>query len=275
MENVILIHNEDRSLTAEVLPEFGGMITRLQVERRDVLYLDETGFPDSPFTAGGIPVLFPFAGKTKNDTYEIEGKKFYMPKHGLVKNRAFSIKDQTESTVTLWVKEDEVLLSRNYPFFHTLEISYQIIKDTLIITARIENYSRQPMPHALGWHPYFKTSNRKHIKLIHHMEVHYDYVHEKDLQSPDSIELDKDWDDIFCEPKIGEYSLVNPLDGYELRCIMDKSYKTIVVYTGKPGSVCVEPWCWIPDSINHGRMLEWIPAGKSMDYVLKYQLKAL
>jgi galactose mutarotase-like enzyme len=100
MENVILIHNEDRSLTAEVSPEYGGMITTLQVERRDVLYLDETGFPDSPFTTGGIPVMFPFAGKTKNDTYEIEGMKFYMPKHGLVKNRAFSIKDQTERTVT-------------------------------------------------------------------------------------------------------------------------------------------------------------------------------
>jgi galactose mutarotase-like enzyme len=275
MEKTILIQNEDRSIKAEILPDYGGMVVRLQVDGHDVLYFDETGITDSPLTSGGIPVLFPFAGKTKNDTYEIGGKKFYMPMHGLVKNRSFAIKDLSGSSITLWIKEDETILSRNYPFFHTLEITYQIKKDTLVITARVENHSQQPMPHAIGWHPYFKASDGKQIKLTHYMEIHYDYVHLKDFEAPESIELNKDWDDVFCQPQRGEYSLVNTLDGYKVRCIMDKAYRTIVVYTGKPGSVCVEPWCGIPDSIHNGRMLEWIPAGKSKDYVLKFQLKAL
>ena len=275
MENAILIQNEDGSLTAEVLPDYGGMIARLRVGGRDVLFLDESLLVASPFLAGGIPILFPFAGKTKHDTYEIEGKKYIMPMHGLVKNRTFAVKGQSECAVTLWVNADDAILSRNYPFFHTLEISYQMIMDALIITAHIENQSLQPMPHAIGWYPYFKVSYRKQTQFIHQMAIHYDYVHEKDLKAPEYIELDKDWDDVFCQPKISKYTLVNPPDGYEVRCKMDEAYKTIVVYTGKPGSVCIEPWCGIPDSIHNGRTLEWIPAGESRDYTLEYQLKAL
>jgi hypothetical protein len=70
-------------------------------------------------------------------------------------------------------------------------------------------------------------------------------------------------------------TLVNPPDGYEVCCKMDVAYGTIVVYTGKPESVCIEPWCGIPDSIHNGRMVEWIPAGESRDYTLEYQLKGL
>ena len=199
MENAILIQNEDGSLTAEVLPDYGGMIARLRVGGRDVLFLDESLLVASPFLAGGIPILFPFAGKTKHDTYEIEGKKYIMPMHGLVKNRTFAVKGQSECAVTLWVNADDAILSRNYPFFHTLEISYQMIMDALIITAHIENQSLQPMPHAIGWHPYFKVSYRKQTQFIHQMAIHYDYVHEKDLKAPEYIELDKDWDDVFCQ----------------------------------------------------------------------------
>jgi galactose mutarotase-like enzyme len=195
--------------------------------------------------------------------------------HGVVKNRTFAIKERSEHAVTVWVKEDEALLCRNYPFPHTLELSYRVMDDALTITAHIENRSPGPMPHTLGLHPYFKASNRAQLEFSHNMAIHYDYVQERDFKAPDLIRLDQDLDDVYCQPRSSGFTLANPADGYEVRCAMDNAFQSIVVYTGRPGSVCIEPWCGIPDSIHNKRMIQWIPAGDSVDYQVQFHLKAL
>jgi galactose mutarotase-like enzyme len=271
----LLIQNRKGSIAAEVLPDYGGMVGKLVINGRDVLCLDESRVADSPVSAGGIPVLFPFAGSVKNDRYTIKGTEYHMPKHGVVKNRTFAIKDQSENRVTLWVKGDEALQSRNYPYLFTLELLYRIIQDTLEITAQIENRSPEPMPHTLGWHPYFKASNRAMLEFSHSMAVQYDYVRGIDGPAPATIRLDQDLDDVYCMPTSNEYTLVNAPDGYAVRCVMDNAFQSIVVYTGKPGCVCIEPWCGVPDSINSGRLVQWVPPGDSREYKVRLTLKAL
>jgi galactose mutarotase-like enzyme len=177
----ILIRNEDGSMEAEV-------------DGRDALSRDEGEVSASFCRSGGIPVLFPFAGRSGDD-------------------------------------------------------SYRITWDVLALAARVENGSRRPMPHALGWHPYFRASDR--------------------------TRLDRDWDDVFREPSIREFSFENPADGCALRCAMDNASRSIVVYTGSAGSVCIEPWCGVPDSINNGRQIQWIPPGQSMEYKVQSHLKAI
>jgi galactose mutarotase-like enzyme len=270
----ILIQNADRSIAAEVLPEFGGMVAKLRVDGRNVLFLDENRLAESPGLAGGIPVLFPFAGRTKNDSYEINAVPYHMPMHGVVKNRSFLIKEQSEDTVTVWTKQDEALLSENYPFLFILELSYRVIDTALELTAHIENRSGEPLPHTLGLHPYFKASNRNLLEFSHTMTVHYDYAKEMDAKAPSVIRLDQDLDDVYCMPLLSEFTLTNASDGYAVRCVMDKAFQAIVVYTGTPGSVCIEPWCGIPDSINNGRMIRWIPPGASSDYEVRLYIKS-
>jgi galactose mutarotase-like enzyme len=271
----ISIRNEAGNIEAEVLPDLGGMLAALRVGGRDVLVREEGKTTDPARRVGGIPVLFPFAGKTGDDSYEIYGARYHMPKHGFAKDRPFSVKERTEHAVTLCAHEDEALLSEYYPFHHTLELAYRMSRSALEIAARIENRSGRPMPHTLGWHPYFKASNSSQLEFTHHMTVHYDYDNRRESEAPSLILLTQDWDDVFCAPLSSEFSLVNPPDGYAVLCTMDDAYQSIVVYTGSEGSACIEPWCGVPDSINIGRMVQWIPPGESVGYKVQFELRTI
>src|SRR5438132_2165715 len=67
---------------AEVVPERGGLVTRFRVQGRGLLYLDEATLADrSKNVRGGVPVLFPIAGKAP------EGGA--MKQHGFARNRAW------------------------------------------------------------------------------------------------------------------------------------------------------------------------------------------
>jgi galactose mutarotase-like enzyme len=271
----IAIQNEAGNIKAEILPDYGGMVAKLAVDGKDMLYLEENRLADSPVSAGGIPVLFPFAGRVKDDRYTLCGKEYFMPMHGLVKNRTFAVKRQSAHAVTVWVKEDEALYDRNYPFYHTLELEYRLHNDALELIARIENRSQQPLPHTLGFHPYFVATDRQALTLTHHMTVHYDYTREVDSPAPASIRLEQALDNVYCAPTRGEYTLVNAPDGYRVRCVTDEAFQSLVVYTGKSGSVCIEPWCGIPDSIHNGRLVQWIPPGGSQTYHVAFHLQSL
>lgn len=275
MENLIFIRNKENTIEAAISPDYGGMVTSLKVEGKEILFLDESKLASSPVTAGGIPILFPFPGKTAGDSYEIDGETYYMPMHGIVKNRTFAVKEQEENSVKLWVREDAASFERNYPFVYKLEILYQITNESLVIKARIKNESEKELVHFIGWHPYFKAAEREALKLEHYMTVHYDYVNKVDRQAPEEIDLKQNLDDVFCMPLKNEYKLSNSKDGYSVRCIMDEPYQSIVIYNGTPGSICVEPWCGIPDSIHNGRMLQRIPSGKEKEYALVMEIKSM
>lgn len=275
MDNNILITDRDGILQAEITPDYGGMITSLRMGTTDILFFDETKIFSSPVSAGGIPVLFPFAGKTGSDRYEAEGRIYYMPMHGLVKNRTFAVKSQGMDFVELWLKNDAAAMERNYPFGYELNIFYQIIKESLLIKTRIKNISEKTLIHALGWHPYFKVSDLSAVKLKHYMKTQYDYTVCKDLEAEGDLDLTQPLDHVFCNPIKNEYCLDNLKDGYSVECQMDQAYRSLVVYNGTCGSVCVEPWCGIPDTANNRRFLQAILPGCSKEYTLEFKIKRI
>lgn len=273
MENNIVIASEDGRLQAEISPDYGGMVTALRVEDKEVLFLDKTKLATSPVTAGGIPILFPFAGKTRDDRYVIGEKTYYMPMHGLLKNRSFAVKEAGKDFVELWMRNDDAVIHRNYPFDCVVSILYQISKESLLIKMKIENKSDKTLIHALGWHPYYKVTDLASATLKHHMMNQYDYVLCKDLEAEREIDLKQPLDNVYFHPAANEYVLENRKDGYRVECIMDEAYKSLVIYNGTPGSVCIEPWCGIPDTANNRRFIQEIEPGCNKEYSLLLKLE--
>src|SRR5438552_3652936 len=79
---------------AEVLPQRGGLVTRFAVGRDEVLYLDPTTLVDrTKNVRGGIPVLFPIAGRLGGDRYLIDGASYPMRQHGLARQAPWSVID--------------------------------------------------------------------------------------------------------------------------------------------------------------------------------------
>ena len=275
LAHTLFLYNADRTLRAEVVPNHGGMISRIQLRGREILHLDSGALENAPMAAGGSPFLFPCPSKTRNDRYRLNGRDYYMPMHGLLKNAPFAVKSASDSAVTLWSCGNPVWMEANYPFDFYLELTYRLEGNSVFFIVEIENRSTEPMPHCLGWHPFFRAVDKRQVRLEHSMKVHYDYVECRDEAPPAVADLSQSWDDVFHSPENPVIALENPADGYAARMRFDEAFQAMVVYTGREGCVCVEPWCGIPDSINNGRFLQWIPGGETARYTMELELSPI
>ena len=48
---------------------------------------------------------------------------------------------------------------KQFPFAHTIEMTYRLHDGVLEVTTTIENMSAEPMPVAIGFHPYFQLTD--------------------------------------------------------------------------------------------------------------------
>lgn len=253
-------------LRADIEPEYGGMVARLELNGTPILKRDDGMLKTAPFWAGGIPILFPFPSKTKDDAYSLNDKTYYMPFHGFVKNACFAVRSQEEDRVVVWIDSSECQRERNYPFEFTLAVEYRTQGNRLHAKATVENRSEQRMPHYLGWHPFFYATDKSRLFFRHSFTAHYDYVNCADRKGYEEIDLSRTLDDVYHTPNENEFTLINEADGYSARFITDQSYRALVVCTTVDNCVCIEPWCGIPDSINQNRFIEWVQPGESKEY---------
>ena len=265
----------NHALSAKIAPANGGMVAQITIDGRDVLFFDESEAELMPILAGGSPVLFPFPSKTENGKYVIDGREYHMPCHGLVKNGTFAVKHKTSDAVTLWCDSSNAQKEANYPFDYLLEIEYKIAGNSLLTTAYVTNKSGKPMPHYLGWHPYFKASNKAALKFEHSMTRHYDYVNREEEPAITELDLSMDLDYVLHTPEKKELTLYNKPDGYMARYLLDDAHNVVVVWTGKKGAVCIEPWCGLPDSINNGRFVRYVQPGDTAKYTVELEIEKL
>lgn len=125
----------------EVHPARGGLLARFEMDGTPVLYLDEETLRDvSKNVRGGVPVLFPFAGKPP------EGSA--LPQHGLVRKLAWDVVRMSGGERAELVMGVEVAPYR-------LELTVRLEARTLRVDARVENRGDVPAPVHYGLHPYF------------------------------------------------------------------------------------------------------------------------
>src|SRR3569833_2607160 len=78
----------DRQSNAEVLiaPLRGGMVTEFRIGDDQLLYLDRATLrAHAQNVRGGIPILFPVAGRLGNDSFPVDGERVSMSQHGFAR----------------------------------------------------------------------------------------------------------------------------------------------------------------------------------------------
>lgn len=268
------ISNQDHSVTAVIYPAHGGMVGQLLFQNHPVLHLDEKVLETAPMAAGGMPLLFPFPSKTAGDSYVIDGRTYHMPMHGLLKNAAFALRERTPSSVTLWMESNAVWKEQYYPFDFGMELCYEVTAHGLLVTVQIENRSNTVMPHCLGFHPFFYVSDKKNVFLEHSMKEHYDYVHHSRSPAKRMLDLSTWLDDVFCVPQTCSFRFDNPSDQYHVSCRYDEAFQTLVVCSWVPESMCIEPWCGVPDAINCNYTMQKLLPGTKKTYQMSLEFSA-
>lgn len=269
MENEI--HISSRQLNVRILPQYGAMISGILFRGKEVLCLEEKYLGRRNARAGGIPVLFPFAGKTGNDSYLVGGEKYGMPLHGFLKDQSFQILRLGEADCELTVCGNEEIYGTYFPFSYQVKICYTVDGNVLLTELTVLNRGHQDFGCAMGFHPYFVTSDKTRLRLDFGMREYWDYTkggrHGIMLEPPDPAQK---MDHVFRGFPSRGITLQNPADGYAVKLAADDSFCVTTINTRFCGACCIEPWQGLPDAANSGQGLQIVKAGECRNF--RYQL---
>ena len=277
----IRIFNQDHSLEAQILPDFGAMISDIRLQGKQVLWFDEEMLGLGNVLAGGNPILFPFAGKTTGDTLIAAGREYSMPMHGFIKDCPFDVESQTDYEAVLVFSSDERLERLVYPYPFTLRMIYRFDGNCLAVVAEVVNRGREDMPVAIGYHPYFKTTDKRSTRLEFTGGAYADYVacglngepRRGVLESGASVA--DDYDHVFHEGGCADFHFENRADGYCLELKADDSFRVLTLSTRHDGSACIEPWQGTPNAANDPGVRLLVPAGASRKFSCNMYLSSI
>ncbi|HUK16469.1 MAG TPA: aldose 1-epimerase [Bryobacteraceae bacterium] len=176
--DVVELHDAGRSLEARIAPSLGNLAYEISAGGRNILWCPDGGparlKQDRTFCA--IPFLAPWANRIDSEAYWANGRRYLLnpalgnvrrdrigqPIHGLLnysplwKVAAAEADDRSAfvtSRLEFWRHPD---LMAQFPFAHNIAMTHRLAEGALEVETAIENLSADPLPVALGYHPYFQ-----------------------------------------------------------------------------------------------------------------------
>jgi len=218
----------------------------------------------------GIPLLAPFANRLDEQAFYANGKKYNfdmelgnvrgaIPIHGyLSAAKDWKLVEAKADAKAAWVTT-KLDFYRNpqwmkqFPFAHTLEMTYRLEDGVLEVRTKIENLSVEPMPVAIGFHPYFQLtdSTREDWTLSIAAKTRWLLADnkiptgqtepiDKFLPNPKAIALkDFDLDDVFGDlERDAQGRAVMSVKGkaQQLDVLLGPNYRSVVLYSPNPAN---------------------------------------
>ncbi|NJR57934.1 MAG: aldose epimerase [Cyanobacteria bacterium CRU_2_1] len=264
----------------EIVPERGGIITRWQVQGKDVLYLDAERFANPALSVrGGIPILFPICGNLPNNTYTYNGQSYTLKQHGFARDLPWEVINEiTEGGVGIGLQLTSSDRTRAvYPFDFELTFTYRLQGNTLEIHQTYVNQSSEPMPFSTGLHPYFQVTDKTQLQFEIPETQFYNHIDQTIY--PFSGNFDLDWDEIdvaFKGISQQSASVTDPTQQTRLTLDYDPIYSTLVFWTVKGKDYyCLEPWSAPRNALNTGENLLHLEPQSSLKTIVKIALNSV
>ena len=176
VDGVEVVRLSDSASRTEVriAPAIGNMAYEMSVGGRNILWFPYQS-PADLKNLCGVPLLAPWANRIDGEAYWANGKRYTLnpalgnlrrdgnglPIHGLLNFSSAWTLDSVEagdssasaaSTLEFW-RHPEMMAQ--FPFAHSITMTHRLTDGTLEVETAIANLSAEPMPLAIGYHPYF------------------------------------------------------------------------------------------------------------------------
>ena len=269
LETVVL-STKDGDLV-EVVPERGAIVTRFRSKGEEVLFLDPATLADrTKNVRGGVPVLFPIAGKLPDGRYEWADQVYALPQHGFGRNKAWRIASQTDDargpSLRLALASDDSTRAV-FPFDFEAGVTVTLAEGTLTVALDATNRGEGEMPVHLGFHPYFVVPDA--AKKDAHLETKatrgFDNKTQKDVKVT-AIDFTGDELDLhLADHGAAGTRLTRGAGRRDLRLSWSPDVKRVVLWTLKGKDfICVEPWTGPGGALaNNDRSLIWLAPGQN------------
>lgn len=218
----------------EVVPDRGALVSRFAVGADEVLFLDEATLRDETKNVrGGVPLLFPFAGKPPPGST--------LPQHGFARRMKWAASEDAGALICT-LRDDEATRAA-FPFSFAVRQRVALEGSALKLSWEFENRSAEPMPLHFGIHPYFRVSvgAKSEVRVAGATGEAFDNkaVVTRVVEQVDFSEGEVDLH--FASQARG--TVLERGDGTKVTLEWSEHFDTLVVWT-LPGAgfVCVEPW---------------------------------
>jgi aldose 1-epimerase len=294
---VITLHDLDHRAEVSIVPSIGNNAYEFKVNGKNAFYFPYAKLADfqaKPALCAN-PFLAPWANRLEKLGFTFDGKSYVvnpqlknirldgngLPIHGLLSFSSLwevtdagadSTSAHATSRLEFW---KHPAFMAQFPFAHTLEMTYRLSHSLLQVETVIHNHSAASMPVSIGYHPYFNLHDsprdqwtvhlgaRKHLilsdKLLATGET-------KAMDFPDQFNLaGRVIDD-------GFYDLIRDSNGHAHFSVQGKGERIEVMYgprytvnvTYAPAGkefICFEPMAAMTNSLNSGHALQTVAAG--------------
>jgi aldose 1-epimerase len=291
--DVVQLEDAKSHTVVSVAVAVGNIAFEMKVNGVNVLwwpYSSVEEFKAKP-TMSGIPFLGPWANRLDEQAFYANGTRYAfdmalgnirgaIPIHGfLTTNAEWQVIEAKADATSAWVTSrlefyKQPAWMKQFQFAHTIEITHRLQNGALEVATVIHNLSAEPMPVAIGFHPYFRLSDSLRDEWTVSIGAHTRWLLaptkvptgatqpiEQLFPDPRAIALrEYDLDDVFGD-------LIRDSSGRSVMAVRGKTQKlevqlgprwrSAVVWAPKstaPGQdrnfICFEPMAGITDAMN-------------------------
>ena len=308
--DVVRLEDTAHETVVSLIPSVGNIAFEMTVKGHNVLrwpYASVEAFKARPGLSG-IPFLGPWANRLDEQAFYANGKRYAfdmelgnvrgaIPIHGfLTTAEQWQVLEARADRTSAWVTSRleffrQPAWMKQFPFAHTIQITHRLENGVLQVTTRIENLSAEPMPLAVGFHPYFQLtdSTRDDWHLLVGARTEWTLASNKvptgetrpiEQLFPDRRDIrlsDYDLDHVFGDlVRDGSGRATMSVKGRQQRLdvTVGPNYRAMVIYAPKGTAaasnafICFEPMTGITDALNLAQKglykeLQSIPPGQT------------
>ena len=316
----VLLEDTKNQTVVSILPAVGNIAFSMKVKGQEILrwpYASIEEFKSRP-ARSGIPFMGPWANRLDEQAFYANGKRYAfdmslgningaIPIHGFLSTTdQWQVVEAKADGKSAWITSrleffKQPMWMKQFPFAHTIEMTYQLQDGILQVLTKITNMSSEPMPVAVGFHPYYKLtdSNREDWTISVGARKHWLLSSQKiPTGETESVEKffpnseaaalkDYNLDDVFSDLALdaqGRAHMIVKGKRQQLDIMLDRNWRAVVIWSpqpavtaaaaqpgqGDPNFIAFEPMAGITDAMNLAhkglyKELQSIPSGGSWE----------
>ena len=312
---IVRLTDAKSQVAVAIVPSIGNVAFEMTVKGQNVLRWPYGSIEDFKAKPGlsGIPFMGPWANRLDEQAFYANGRRYAfdmelgnvrgaIPIHGFLSSTdQWAVVEAKSDATAAWVTSrleffKQPMWMKQFPFAHTIEMTYRLQDGVLEVRTKIDNLSREPMPVSVGFHPHFQLtdSTRDDWTISVGAKTHWILAAnkvptgetqpiDKVFPTPASAALrDFDLDHVFSDlvrDASGRAVMTVKGKSQQLDVVVGPNYRAMVVYAPKPAApgttaapaqsrnfICFEPMVGITNAMNAAhkglyRELQSIPPG--------------
>jgi aldose 1-epimerase len=310
---VVRLTDTGTDTVVSFVPSVGNTAFEMRVKGQNVLYFPFPSIDDYVRGMRGIPFLAPWANRLDEPAFYANGRRYAfdmelgnvrgpIPIHGLLSRaEGWEVVEIEADATSAWATSRleffrYPLWMKQFPFAHTIEMTYRLKDGVLEVSTRLRNLGVEPMPVSIGFHPYFQLTDSKRNEWTLSVGARRQWLlDERKIPTGETVPIgqlfpdpaavplrDFDLDHVFGDlvrDESGRAVMIVKGRSQQLDVVLGPRYRVAVVFAPRPSDepdatgvvqdrnfVCFEPMVGITNAMNAAheglyKELQSIPPG--------------